>query len=112
PSGATAQEKKATAAGNPVPIHIVEAMPPGTGLSYLVSVAELPAGVLQTTSAASLLDGVENGAIREVGGTLLWSKEIAADGMPGREFEARKPSEGSYRGRVIAGKDAIFTMIG
>jgi len=112
PPGATAQEKSAMVSGDPVPIHIVEAAPAGTGLSYLVSVAELPADVLQKTSTAALLDGVQNGALREVGGTLLWSREIVVDGMPGREFAARKAGEGGYGGRVVAGKDAIFTMIG
>lgn len=60
------------------------------------------------------LDAGVDGAVQTVGGTLLDSREIELDGVPGREFVASISSngvEGTYVSRVYSDQSRVWQLV-
>ena len=85
--------------------------------AYMVGVGDMPIGDNETAEQTKArLDGAEAGAIKNVGGKLKDSKDVALGKQkhPGREFTATiaKPVEGEVRARIyLVGKRMYQVMV-
>ncbi len=111
PSPKTGEQDRNISAGQ-VKVHFAQAMPPGGAGNYFVSVAQFPQGVLEKANPASVMDNVQQSTLKEMGAQLVSAKDINEQGLPGREFSAKKGNEGNILGRVLVGDQRIFTLIG
>lgn len=110
PQGVKAGERDKTIPKGEVKINFAQAMPQGAAGNYFVSCAHFPDGALDPGASATILDQVQESTLREMGASPVFSKDITIDGMPGREFSARKGSEGNILGRTCRARCGRFAV--
>lgn len=91
-----------------VTLRIYGADRPGQAM-YFVSYADFPAAVLRFDTN-TLLDGVVNGAVRNVQGTLLSQQPISLGGFPGRETRVQAPGGKILRYRTFLVKQRLYQI--
>jgi hypothetical protein len=96
----------ATAAG-PVSAHFVTAEGVGSAKSFAVIYNDYPAG-LMNASAARILDGARDGAVKTVAGRLLAERPITLAGHPGREMQIGLSGGGSIVARLYLVKNRLY----
>lgn len=104
------EQRKPIAQGEVV-IDTAESLPPGTGETYSATYAALPAGIVEKSKPKGLLDSVQQSTLQNMGAQQTDSKDLQVDGMPAREFSAKKGTAGNIEGRIVIAKDGIFSLI-
>lgn len=94
-----------------VVIDTAESLPPGAGETYTATYAGLPVGIVEKSNPKGLLDSVQQSTLQNMGAQQTDSKDIQVEGMPGREFSAKKGTAGNIMGRIVIAKDGIFSLI-
>jgi len=94
-----------------VVIDTAESLPPGTGETYSATYAALPVGIVEKSNPKGLLDSVLQSTLQNMGAQQTDSKDLQVDGMPAREFSAKKGTAGNIKGRIVIAKDGIFSLI-
>ena len=94
-----------------VVIDTAESLPPGTGEMYTATYAALPVGIVERSNPKGLLDSVQQSTLQNMHAEQTDSKDLQVEGMPAREFSAKKPNVGNIKGRIVIAKDGIFSLI-
>lgn len=94
-----------------VVIDTAESLPPGAGETYTATYAALPVGIVEKSNPKGLLDSVQQSTLQNMGAQQTDSKDVEVEGMPAREFSAKKGNAGNIKGRIVIAKDGIFSLI-
>ncbi|GEM_PF-1827863 len=76
----------------------------GTTSAYYAGYADYPASVIANADVQRLLDGARDGAVANVGGTLLSEKDVTMAGFPAREITIKAKSQDVPQGIVIVAR--------
>ncbi len=72
--------------GDVIPVHSFTG--DRKGVTYLVAYTDYPAGLVRTVDAQKLLEGGRDGAVQNMGGTVIESHSMALGTHPGLDFTA------------------------
>ncbi|HEY3291363.1 MAG TPA: hypothetical protein VGK87_14635 [Anaerolineae bacterium] len=83
--------------------------------AYVASYSDYPEAVMAGADPLKVLEGAMNGAVTNIGGTLIDSKDVSLNDVPGKEFSANgkiaNQGEGSMRGRLYLVKNRLYQLI-
>jgi hypothetical protein len=94
----------------PLELRIFASQPVPGSTSFGVGYGDLPRDLALKRPASVTLDGARNGAVANIHGRLLSSRNITLAGHPGREFRARVAS-GIYASRIYLVGQRLYQVI-
>jgi len=103
------QTSKVNTAVGPIDLHNFVCEPdPNT--AYIVCYSDYPEEMIKKSDSQKVLDGVRDGAVKNVNGKLDWEKKITIDSHAGRDF-AFKAERFEGRNRVYLVNARLYQMV-
>ena len=96
--------------GGPVQIHVAQAADPAA--QYVSTYSDFPPGSLEKVKTSELLDAFQRSTLQATNGTLVGSRDIQVDGLPGREFTASQADGGQMTARLLVAPGRVYSLAG
>ncbi len=82
-------------------------------MAFLVNFVDYPPEVVEMQDVQTMLDGGVQGAVSNVGGTLLNQRDLTLNGHPGREIQAEATVEGEevvFKARIYIVENRLYMI--
>lgn len=89
PGNPDTQTEQVNTSAGAVDLHVFTSALGNSG--YIVGYGDYPASLIQTSSPASFLDGIRDGAVSSPKGKLTSERVLSSDNNPGRELKIESP---------------------
>lgn len=110
PGAPKLETRLANTAAGPVDLHFASV--DQQSVSYGVAYGDYPVSLVQASVPEKILDGVRNGMVSGLQGTLLAEEIISNTGNPGRDLRVATPDgKGTVRCRIFLVKNRVFQLI-
>lgn len=96
--------------GGPVQVHVAQARDPSA--KYVSTYSEFPPGSLEKVKTPALLDAFQRSTLEAMSGTLVRTRDIQLDGLPGREFTASNPDGSQMTARLLVAPGRVYSLAG
>jgi hypothetical protein len=110
PANPVQQNRTEQTPGGPVQIHVAQAADPAA--QYVSTYSDFPPGSLEKVKTSELLDAFQRSTLQATNGTLVGSRDIQVDGLPGREFTASQADGGQMTARLLVAPGRVYSLAG